>query len=70
MIVKANAGRESVGQFSDFEILIISVSSTVIASHRFGARRRPVSEASQSRARCAMDCFVCGGLLAMTVEDP
>jgi hypothetical protein len=31
--------------FSDFEVLILSVSSTVIASHRLGAKRRPVSEA-------------------------
>jgi hypothetical protein len=56
--------------FSDFEVLILPILSTVIASHRLGARRRPVSEAIQSRVRRAMDCFVCGGLLAMTVEDP
>jgi hypothetical protein len=56
-------------RFSDFEVLIISVSSTVIASHRLGARRRRLSEAIQSHVRRAIDCFVCGGHLAMTVED-
>jgi hypothetical protein len=45
------------------------VSSTVIASHRLGAKRRPVSDAIHSRVRRAMDCFVAYAP-RNEVEDP
>jgi hypothetical protein len=44
--------------FSDLKVLTISMPSTVIASRRLGAGRRPVSEAIHGRVRRTMDCFV------------
>jgi hypothetical protein len=68
LLSNTNAG-QSESWFSDFEVLIISVSSTVIASYRRGARRRPATEEQSKAAYAARWIASSQRLLAMTVKD-